>query len=171
MNYMEIKYNNVANGPGVRTSLFVSGCSHACPGCFNQEAWSSKAGLLFTEDVKNEILNSLSKTYVDGLTLLGGEPFMGYNVPELISLCQTVKELYPKKTIWAYSGWTFDELILKEQNVELLKLCDVLVDGRWEESLYSPKLRFRGSGNQRIIDLQQTFKQDMIVLSKYNNKI
>lgn len=171
MNYMEIKYNNVANGPGVRTSLFVSGCSHACLGCFNQEAWSSKAGLPFTEEVKKEILNSLSKTYVDGLTLLGGEPFMGYNVPELISLCRTVKELYPKKTIWVYSGWTFDELILKEQNVELLKLCDALVDGRWEESLYSPKLRFRGSSNQRIIDLQQTFKQDMIVLSKYNNKI
>lgn len=171
MNYMEIKYNNVANGPGVRTSLFVSGCSHACPGCFNHEAWSSKAGLPFTEDVKKEILNSLSKTYVDGLTLLGGEPFMGYNVPELISLCRTVKELYPKKTIWVYSGWTFDELILKEQNVELLKLCDALVDGRWEESLYSPKLRFRGSSNQRIIDLQQTFEQDMIVLSKYNNKI
>ena len=171
MNYMEIKYNNIGNGVGVRTSLFVSGCSHRCKGCFNYEAWDRHSGQPYTEEIEKQILDSLSKPWVAGLTLLGGEPMMPYNVTALIHLCQQVRELFPEKTIWVYSGWTYEQLIQMPHQFELLKLCDVLVDGKFDIDLFSPKLYFRGSSNQRIIKVQETLETGSIVLHEKNNVI
>ena len=171
MNYMEIKYNNIGNGCGVRTSLFVSGCSHCCKGCFNYEAWNRNSGQPYTQEVENEIIESLKKPWIAGLTLLGGEPMMPYNVTALIHLCQRVREVCPEKTIWVYSGWTFEQLLEMPQQLELLKLCDVLVDGKFDIDLFSPKLYFRGSSNQRIIKLKETFETGNIVLHEKNNTI
>lgn len=171
MNYMEVKYNNISNGPGVRTSLFVSGCSHHCEGCFNFDAWNRNSGQPYTQEVQDKILKSFDNSHIDGLTLLGGEPMMDYNVETLIDLCKATRESYPNKTIWVYSGWTYEELIVKPKQLELLQLCDVLVDGKWVASLYSPKLNFRGSSNQRIIDLKETFRTGTVVLDKHHNEI
>lgn len=171
MNYMEIKYNNIGNGVGVRTSLFVSGCSHCCKGCFNYEAWDKNSGQPYTQEVEDEIIESLKKPWIAGLTLLGGEPMMPYNVTALIHLCQRVREVCPEKTIWVYSGWTFEQLLEMSQQLELLKLCDVLVDGKFDIDLFSPKLYFRGSSNQRIIKLKETFETGNIVLHEKNNTI
>lgn len=164
MNYSVIKYNNISNGESIRTSLFVTGCSHGCRGCFNQSIANKNTGKPFTDDIKRDILSSLKPSYIAGLSLLGGEPMMSYNVPELITLCKEVRELYPTKTIWVYSGYTYEQILADKQRLELLKLCDVLVDGKYEQDLYSPTLRFRGSSNQRIIDVKQSLLNDEIVL-------
>lgn len=164
MNYQLVKYNNIGNGIGIRTSLFVVGCSHACHNCFNKEIWSKNAGEPFTDDHKRLILQSLTPSHIAGLSLLGGEPMMSYNAPELTALCKEVRELYPDKDIWVYSGFTYEQIITDPVKLELLKQCDVLVDGKFEQELYSPKLRFRGSANQRVIDVQKTLETGDIVL-------
>lgn len=154
MNYMTIKQCDIANGTGVRLSLFVSGCPHHCPQCFNQEAWEFNAGKPFTDKEYNAIITEIKKPYYDGITLLGGEPFAqdkeGLQI--LTKLCNEVHSL--NKNVWAYSGYTFEELKAgtKEQK-ELLKSCDVLVDGRFEIDKKDITLPFRGSSNQRIIHL------------------
>lgn len=165
MNYSKVKYNNISNGLGIRTALFVVGCNHACPNCFNREIWSMRAGEPFTEDVKTAILQSLKPAHINGLSLLGGEPMMTYNAPELTMLCREVRALYPTKTIWVYSGFTYEEIVADPVKLELLKECDVLVDGKFVQDLYSPMLRFRGSSNQRIIDVKKTLKNNKITLS------
>lgn len=164
MRISRIKYNNISNGIGIRTSLFVVGCSHACHNCFNKEIWSKNAGEPFTDDHKRQILQSLAPSHIAGLSLLGGEPMMAYNALELALLAKEAKELYPDKDIWVYSGFTYEQIIADPVKLELLKHCDVLVDGKFEQELYSPKLRFRGSSNQRVIDAQETLKQGQIVL-------
>ena len=164
MRISRIKYNNISNGIGIRTSLFVVGCSHACHNCFNKEIWSKNAGEPFTDDHKRQILQSLAPSHIAGLSLLGGEPMMPYNAIELSLLAKEAKELYPNKDIWVYSGFTYEEIIADPVKLELLKQCDVLVDGKFEQELYSPKLRFRGSSNQRVIDVQETLKQGQIAL-------
>ena len=164
MNISKIKRNNISNGVGIRTSLFVTGCSHACHNCFNKEIWSKNAGEPFTDDHKRLILQSLTPSHIAGLSLLGGEPMMSYNAPELTTLCKEVRELYPDKDIWVYSGFTYEQIIADPVKLELLKQCDVLVDGKFEQELYSPKLRFRGSANQRVIDVQKTLETGDIVL-------
>lgn len=164
MRISRIKYNNISNGIGIRTSLFVTGCSHACHNCFNKEIWSKNAGEPFTDDHKRLILQSLTPSHIAGLSLLGGEPMMSYNAPELTALCKEVRELYPDKDIWVYSGFTYEQIITDPVKLELLKQCDVLVDGKFEQELYSPKLRFRGSANQRVIDVQKTLETGDIVL-------
>lgn len=164
MNISKIKRNNISNGIGIRTSLFVVGCSHACHNCFNKEIWSKNAGEPFTDDHKRLILQSLTPSHIAGLSLLGGEPMMSYNAPELTTLCKEVRELYPDKDIWVYSGFTYEQIIADPVKLELLKQCDVLVDGKFEQELYSPKLRFRGSANQRVIDVQKTLETGDIVL-------
>lgn len=164
MRISRIKYNNISNGVGIRTSLFVTGCSHACHNCFNKEIWSKNAGEPFTDDHKRLILQSLTPSHIAGLSLLGGEPMMSYNAPELTALCKEVRELYPDKDIWVYSGFTYEQIIADPVKLELLKQCDVLVDGKFEQELYSPKLRFRGSANQRVIDVQKTLETGDIVL-------
>lgn len=164
MNYQLVKYNNIGNGIGIRTSLFVTGCSHGCKGCFNQSIANKNTGEPFTDDVKTAILQSLAPAHVHGLSLLGGEPMMPYNAPELAKLCREVRELYPTKNIWVYSGFTYEQIIADPVKLELLKECDVLVDGKFVQDLYSPLLRFRGSSNQRIIDIKKTLEFGNVTL-------
>lgn len=163
MNYANIKYYDISNGPGVRTSLFVSGCTHRCPGCFNEIAWDFGYGAPFTKEVRNQIFASCQPDYITGLSLLGGEPMEPANQRELLPFLRDFKALYPTKTIWCYSGYTLEQLQGKEPSRcrcettdEILSLLDVLVDGRFVEERKDISLRFRGSSNQRLIDLNAT---------------
>lgn len=170
MNYASIKHHDVANGPGIRVSLFVSGCTHHCRGCFNAEAWSFTYGAAFTQQHVDEILEALKPDYIQGLSLLGGEPFEPENQRALLPFVRRVRARYPEKTIWAFSGFTLEELRQEgahphcEVTEELLSLLDVLVDGRFVEELKDISLRFRGSRNQRLIDMKQTLAAGHIVL-------
>lgn len=175
MNYCEIKKNDIANGLGIRTTLFVSGCTHQCKGCFQPQTWNFAYGKAFTHDVENAILASLEPYYISGLTLLGGEPFEPRNQEDLLAFLHRVKEAYPKKNIWAYSGYTLEQLFGKEPSRarckytdEMLSLIDVLVDGEFEEDKKDISLRFRGSANQRIIDMKKTLESGEIVLFELN---
>lgn len=170
MNYIEIKKNDIANGEGIRVSLFVSGCTHKCKGCFNQSAWDFKSGNEFTEDSLNEIIESLKPSYIKGLSLLGGEPFEIENVTPLIKIVKEIKKEYPKKDIWAYSGYTYEELIKNDIKKELVNLIDVLVDGKFILELKNPSLAFRGSSNQRIIDIKKSIKKGCVILHPKNEK-
>lgn len=170
MNYASIKPVDVANGTGVRVSLFVSGCTHRCKGCFNSEAWDFDYGDLYTEETQKYILSCLDKTYIRGLSLLGGEPFDPHNQDTLIKLLKDVKEKFPQKDIWCYTGYDFDKDLngeFAEQNKstsELLSMIDILVDGEFVLALKNPSLKFRGSSNQRIIDVQASLKSGETVL-------
>ncbi|MCF2622019.1 anaerobic ribonucleoside-triphosphate reductase activating protein [Collinsella tanakaei] len=164
MNYAEIKYFDIANGEGIRTTLFVSGCTRGCPGCFNSGAWSFEAGEPLTREVEDKIIESLSPAYVDGLTLLGGEPMEPRNQVGLVDFVERVRARFPRgcgKTIWCFTGDTLDELMPggrhhTEVTDRLLECIDILVDGPWVQELYDITLRFHGSSNQRIIDLNAT---------------
>lgn len=162
MNYAALKKFDIANGPGVRVSLFVSGCRHGCKNCFNKEAWDFSYGKPFTENTEQEILTALSADYITGLSLLGGEPFEPENRLVLAEFLKKVKEKSPEKTIWCYTGFEFEKLNDPE-SMEMLKCIDVLVDGRFIEEKKSPALIFRGSANQRIIDVKKTLKKGEIV--------
>ena len=170
MNYAEIKNCDIANGPGVRVSLFVSGCTHHCPGCFNQVAWDFNYGQPFTQQTIDEILAMLKPSYIKGLTLLGGEPFEPENQPAVVELLRQIKSKFPEKTIWAFSGYLFDRDILPgrlgdpEITREYLGYLDVLVDGPFVEAKKNLSLRFRGSENQRIIDVPASLAAGEIVL-------
>lgn len=170
MNYAEIKNCDIANGPGVRVSLFVSGCTHHCPGCFNQVAWDFDYGKPFTQETIDSILTMLKPGYIKGLTLLGGEPFEPENQPAVVELLRQIKAKYPEKSIWAFSGYLFDRDILAgrlgpwEITREYLSYLDVLVDGPFVESRKNLSLRFRGSENQRIIDVPASLAENRIVL-------
>lgn len=170
MNYASIKPVDVANGTGVRVSLFVSGCTHRCKGCFNSEAWDFDYGDLYTEETQKYILSCLDKTYIRGLSLLGGEPFDPHNQDTLIKLLKEVKGKFPQKDIWCYTGYDFDKDLngeFAEQNKstsELLSMIDILVDGEFVLALKNPSLKFRGSSNQRIIDVQASLKSGETVL-------
>ncbi len=170
MNYATIKKHDVANGVGVRVSLFVSGCTHRCKGCFNAEAWDFDYGTPYTAETEAEILAALAPSYIKGLSLLGGEPFEPQNQPALLALCQKVKEIYPDKTVWCYSGYDFERHILAGKLGDhqitdaLIHLIDILVDGEFVEAKKDLKLRFKGSSNQRIIDVQASLATDEVVL-------
>lgn len=167
MNYATIKNCDIANGPGVRVSLFVSGCTHHCPGCFNEVAWDFDYGQPFTRETEDWILNLLAPDYVKGLTLLGGEPFEPENQSAIVSLLRRVKAQYPHKTVWAFSGYLFDRDILSGRlgdTGEYLRYLDVLVDGPFVEAKKNLSLRFRGSENQRIIDVPASLARGEIVL-------
>ncbi len=157
MNYAEIKKNDVANGEGVRVSLFVSGCTHHCKGCFNSIAWDFDYGKPFDKSTEDELLKALSPDYVKGLSLLGGEPFEICNQRVLIAFMRRFKEMFPKKDIWCYTGYTLDTDLVQggrahcEVTYEMLSMIDVLVDGEFVEELKDISLAFRGSSNQRII--------------------
>ena len=174
MNYAEIKYCDVANGPGVRTSLFVSGCSHHCPGCFNEIAWDFNYGKPFTQDTIDSIIESLKPDYIQGLTLLGGEPFEYSNQKGLLPLVRQVREVLPQKDIWCFTGFLFDKDIIenmckkwKETN-ELLSYIDVLVDGRFVEELKNLNLKFKGSENQRTILVNESLKSGNVILYDFD---
>ena len=170
MNYATIKNCDIANGPGVRISLFVSGCTHKCKGCFNEVAWDFEYGQPFTQETVDYILSLLAPVYVKGLTLLGGEPFEPQNQPALVDLLGQVKAKYPEKSIWAFSGYLFDRDMLsgKLGDAEILKeflsYLDVLVDGPFVESKKDLTLRFRGSSNQRLIDVPASLAAGEVVL-------
>ncbi len=167
MNYATIKKFDIANGPGVRVSLFVSGCRHHCKNCFNKEAWDFNYGKPLTDEVENEILDACSAEHIAGLSLLGGEPFEKENRENLISLTKKFREMYPEKDIWCYTGFVLDTELLKSEDrdvYELLCQIDVLVDGRYVEELKSPELLFRGSSNQRIIDVSKTLSEGKVIL-------
>ncbi len=167
MNYAVIKNCDIANGPGVRVSLFVSGCTHHCPGCFNAVAWDFAYGQLFTEETVEEILTMLRPDYIRGLTLLGGEPFEPENQGAIVELLRRVKQELPQKSIWAFSGYLFDRDICSGRlgdTAEYLSYLDVLVDGPFVEAKKNLSLRFRGSENQRIIDVPASLRSGQIVL-------
>ena len=170
MYYGEIKKYDIANGIGVRVSLFVSGCTHQCKGCFNADTWDFKYGDLFTDETAGEILAALEPDYIAGLTLLGGEPFEPANQRVLLPLLQKVRRQFPEKTVWCYSGYLYDAELLSESRArcectdEMLALIDVLVDGRFVEELKDISLQFRGSSNQRVIDLKQTRAAGQLIL-------
>lgn len=169
MNYANIKTCDIANGVGVRVSLFVSGCTHGCPGCFNAEAQDFRYGRPFARETEDLLLSELGKPYVSGLTLLGGEPFEPENQRALLPFIRRVREERPGKTVWAFSGYTWEELTGQsrarcEATDELLRLVDVLVDGEFVETLKDISLRFRGSSNQRIIDVPASLAAGEAVL-------
>ncbi len=167
MHYAEIKNCDIANGPGVRISLFVSGCTHHCPGCFNQVAWDFGYGKPFTRETVDEILQMLRPAYVRGLTLLGGEPFEPQNQEPIVELLRQIKKEMPQKSIWAFSGYLFDRDILSGRlgdTREYLSYLDVLVDGPFVEGKKNLSLRFRGSENQRLIDVPKSLAAGEVVL-------
>lgn len=150
MNYQTIIKDDLINGEGVRCSLFVSGCSHGCVGCFNEKAWDYRSGLPFGENEVQIILNELSKEYVTGLSLLGGDALMPKNISTVIDLCKVVKEQYPNKNIWCWTGYTLSE-VQNNHAEPILEFIDVLIDGKFEESQKNLRLPFRGSENQRVL--------------------
>ncbi len=171
MYYGEIKKCDIANGVGVRVSLFVSGCLNHCPNCFNQITWDFEYGKVFDEYTENEIVELLKPSHIAGLTILGGEPLEPRNQGGVLQLIKKVKKEVPNKTIWIYSGFTLEELLGKQESraytdnsLKILENIDVLVDGRFIEKLKDITLHFRGSSNQRIIDVPQTLKNNEIIL-------
>lgn len=170
MNYAAIKPTDVANGPGVRVSLFVSGCTHYCRECFNSEAWDFQYGQEYTENTTQRILELLSPDYIAGLSLLGGEPLHPLNQKGILPLVKTVKERFPQKTIWCYTGYDFEQDILGDmmknlpETAEILNCLDVLVDGKFELENKDLKLRFRGSSNQRILSIPESLLEKRAVL-------
>ena len=169
MNYATIKNCDIANGPGVRTSLFVSGCTHHCKGCFNEVAWDFGYGEPFTQQTIRTILDMMKPGYIKGLTLLGGEPFEPENQGPIVELLRQVKKAYPQKSIWAFSGYLYEKITshtLGDWAVtqEFLSYLDVLVDGPFVEEKKNLALRFRGSENQRLIDMPATLASGKIVL-------
>ena len=172
MYYGNIKNTDIANGEGVRVTLFVSGCTHHCKNCFNPETWNFCYGKPFTDEVQDQIIKMLETDYIKGLTLLGGEPMEPQNQEVLLKLVKKVREVYgDKKNIWCYTGYVFDKDLIKESRArcehtdEFLKHLDILVDGPFIEDLKNLTLKFRGSSNQRIINVPETLKTNDIVLA------
>lgn len=174
MNYAGIKYCDIANGTGCRTVLFVSGCRNHCKDCFQPHTWDFNYGEPFDEKIQQEVLDSLKPGYVQGITLLGGEPFEKENQRELVKFMRKVKKLYPTKDVWAFTGYVYDKDLIEggrkycEVTDELLSMLDVLVDGPFIAEEKDLMLKFRGSRNQRIIDMPNTIRQNEIVLSPLN---
>lgn len=172
MNYATIKKTDVANGLGIRVSLFVSGCTHACKGCFNREAWDFHYGEPYTEAVEEEILQALEPSYIRGLSVLGGEPMEPQNRMTVLGLLKKVKALYPDKDIWCYTGYDYEKDLQrwiaegKTEVAELLSLIDILVDGEFVEEKKNLRLRFRGSENQRIIDVPASLQAGQVILAE-----
>lgn len=169
MNYADIKNFDVANGPGIRVSLFVSGCNHHCKGCFNPETWDFKFGNPFTQETMDEIIKLLDSPHIAGLTLLGGEPLEHESQQALLPLVKKVKELFPEKNIWCFTGYDFEQDIMGKMVIdwvetkELLNYIDIIVDGKFVEELKNLSLRFKGSSNQRIISVKKSIETGNLV--------
>ncbi len=163
MNYAEIKKTDIANGPGVRVSLFVSGCRHHCKGCFNPETWDFCYGSPFDEMVESQLLEALSPGYIAGLTLLGGDPLEKENTAALIPFLKKVRQRFPDKSIWCFTGDVYENLLKRADAKELFSLIDVLVDGPFIEAQKNITLRFRGSENQRLIDIPKSLATGLVV--------
>lgn len=170
MYYGNIKTHDVADGEGVRVTLFVSGCRHHCKGCFQPETWNFEYGQIFGDEQADYIIEKLAPSYIKGFTLLGGEPFEPENQRALLPLVKKIKEIYPQKTIWAYSGYLFDDELVDENGkahceatLDMLSYIDVLVDGEFVEEKRNLSLAFRGSSNQRIIDVKESLKAGKVI--------
>lgn len=176
MNYGQVFYVDTANGEGLRTSLFVSGCTHHCEGCFNKDTWDFNYGKPFDKNIQDKIIESINPTYIDGLTILGGEPMEVINQKELKPFIERVKKESPHSTIWIYSGYTIEEL-MDENNkrchskdtMDILSMIDVLVDGEFVLAKKNINHRFKGSSNQRVIDVKETLKEGKVILSIFND--
>ena len=170
MNYAELKKTDIANGEGVRVSLFVSGCRRHCKGCFNEIAWDFSYGKPFDEAAEEEVLSALAPSFIRGLTLLGGDPFEPENQRALVPFVKKVKERFPEKDIWCFTGYTYDDGDILEPRAktevtrEFISLLDVLVDGKFEEALKDIRLVFRGSSNQRVIDVKKSLQSHKVIL-------
>ena len=162
MNYAKIKPVDVANGEGVRVSLFVSGCSHRCKGCFNAELWNYDSGELFTSETMADIIDLCANSYITGLSLLGGEPLDPKNYEQATIIAHVFKKFFPHKTIWCYTGYDWEQV----NHMHIMKYIDVLVDGRFVEELKDSRLKFRGSSNQRIIDVKKSLNSGRVFLRK-----
>lgn len=169
MNYGNIKYFDIADGPGVRVSLFVSGCRNHCKNCFNPETWDFNFGEKFTEETEKKIIEGLKPHYIDGFTLLGGDPFEPENQVELAPFLERLRAAYPQKSFWCYTGYSFDRDLLagkigdEDTVMRMLSCIDVLVDGKFVESLKDLNAKFRGSANQKIIDVKKSLERDELV--------
>ena len=175
MNYGQIMTADCANGLGMRVSLFVSGCTNHCPGCFQPETWDFDYGLVYTPETEQGLMEELAKSYYDGLTILGGEPFELSNQPEVAKLVRRVKKELPEKTIWMYTGFLYEKDLVPggcrytDVTGEILDNIDILVDGKFVQELKDITLNFRGSSNQRIIDMKKTRATGKIIFSQLNN--
>ena len=161
MRYNKIRKMDISNGPGVRVSVFMQGCTFNCKNCFNKETHDFNGGKEFTDGIIDKVLELCGKDYIVGLSILGGEPMHPKNIDGTLKLAKKFKEKYPDKTIWVWSGFLFDK-DLKDK--EILKYIDVLIDGQFKIDLYSPKLKWKGSSNQRVIDVKESLKNNKIVL-------
>ena len=177
MNYHNITYPDQNNGDGLRIVLWVAGCEHHCTNCQNQQTWSPQSGIPFDKNAMNEILNELKKDYISGITFSGGDPLHPKNVQNVLKIVDEIRVSYPTKKIWLYTGYTWEQImhpVITDINSEQLKMlqmrkelvskCDVLIDGRYVDELRDVSLHWRGSSNQRVINVQETLKQDQIVL-------
>lgn len=161
MNYHNILHEDMLNGDGIRVTLFVSGCSLHCPQCQNPQTWDKNSGIPFDQAAKEEIFIELSKPYISGLTITGGHPFEHYNIETIFELCKEIKEKFPNKTIWVYTGFDFGYV---SSFGEILDYIDVIIDGRYVDSLRDTSLKWRGSSNQHVIDVRETMQSGQIVL-------
>ena len=164
MNYHNIKTDDMLNGDGLRVTCWVSGCSIGCFNCYNPQTWDFYSGIPFTEDTMREILYNLSKPYIKGLTLSGGHPLDPQNAPKVLEIVKRVKMVFPNKDIWIYSGYVWEDIIKDNTLKEILKCTDVLVDGAYVDELRDISLAFRGSSNQRIIDVKKTLNSNEVIL-------
>lgn len=164
MHYMKIEKSSISNGLGVRVVLWCAGCSCNCKGCFNPETWNFEAGKLFDDDVKEYLFKQLSNSYIKGITFSGGHPFEPENLPDVTALLKEIKEKFPLKDVWLYTGYTWEQV----KDFDAMKYVDVLVDGPYIESQRNLTLAFRGSTNQRIINVKETFKQNKLILWQCN---
>ena len=176
MNYLKIEHEDVCNGTGLRVTVWLTACSHKCHGCFNEESWNPESGIPFDESAKQELFIELSKDYISGITFTGGDPLHKNNLKEMYNLISEIKEKFPTKTIWLYTGYTFEQCMLEPGEVVhshnglkferqyIVEMCDVLVDGEYIEKQRDITLKWRGSKNQRVISIPETLKQNKVVL-------
>lgn len=167
MNYHNIIHDDMNNGNGIRVTVFLSGCSHHCKDCQNPQTWNKYSGIEFDDKAKEEIFNELSKDYIKGITFSGGDPLYDSNSYEVFLLCQEIKEKFPTKDIWLYTGYTFEEIKKVREKFKVITMIDVLVDGKFDYKLKNVNLHWVGSSNQRVINVQETLKQNKIIL--FNN--
>ena len=161
MRYNLIRKMDISDGPGVRASIFMQGCEFHCKNCFNPETWNFEGGKEFTDDTIKEVLDICAQPQIKGLSILGGEPMHPNNIEGTTKLAKAFKEKYPNKTVWAWSGFKFDEYL---KDKEVAKYLDVVVDGQYKDELHDFRLKWRGSSNQRVIDVQKSLKEDKVVL-------
>lgn len=177
MNYLKIEHDDVCNGIGIRCTIWFTGCSHKCAGCFNKETWDENSGIEFDIEAKKELFDELSKDYISGITFSGGDPLHENNIIEVNNIIQEIKKQFPNKTIWLYTGYTWEELspntlikgIDEESTIHnvranIIKSCNVVIDGPYIDDLRDITLKWRGSSNQRVIDVQKTLQNGEIVL-------